>query len=53
MKKRYLRPGQKAKASGQYKVVGTKREVTAVKGKPLPPTRRQGLRYKLTDKTKH
>ena len=38
-----LKPGQKAPASGQYGVVGPrggklKKEVTVVKGEPLPPT---------------
>ncbi len=37
---------------GQYKAPGIKTEVTAVKGKPLPPTPKAGRRYKLIDPTK-
>ena len=52
-----LRPGQKAPASGQYGQVGPRggkgREVTAVKGKPLPPTTTQGATYKLVDPSKN
>ena len=56
--KNKLKPGKIVKVSGQYKIVGSKigkakREVTAVKGKPLPPTPKRGLAYKLTDPTKH
>lgn len=52
------RPGQPAKNSGQYEVVGprggrTGREVTAVKGKPLPPTQRPGQSYINVDPTKN
>ncbi len=52
------KPGQPAPTSGQYGVVGTRggdtgREVTAVKGKPLPPTPKPGQTYTLVDKTKH
>lgn len=52
-----LHSGDKAPASGQYEVRGSRggatgREVTAVKGKPLPPTE-QGRSFTLTDKTKH
>lgn len=50
-------PGQKAPASGQYKIVGprggsTGVERTVVKGEPLPPTLSKGQSYKLTDRTK-
>ena len=52
------KPGQKAPASGQYKVVGprggsTGREVTVVKREPLPPTEKPNMTYQLVDKTKH
>lgn len=38
-----LKPGNKAPASGQYGIVGprggqTGKEVTVVKGEPMPPT---------------
>ncbi len=52
-----LKPGQKAPASGQYQTVGPKggkgKEVTAVKGEPLPPTDKPGSTYNLVDKTKN
>lgn len=57
-KKEMLRPGQPAPESGQYGVFGPRggsreREITAVKDKPLPPTREPGEVYMLIDKTKH
>lgn len=48
-----LNPGTPAPESGQYKVVGESREITAVKGKSLPPGRKSGTKYVLVDKTKH
>lgn len=53
-----LKPGVKAPASGQYGLLGprggkTGREVTTVKGEPLPPTPKPGRKYVLVDKTKH
>lgn len=53
-----LKPGQQAPKSGQYERVGprggkTGKEITGVKGKPLPPTPIAGSTYKLVDKTKH
>jgi len=53
-----LKPGTETPTSGQYAVVGprggnTGAEITAVEGKPLPPTQEKGMGYKLTDKTKH
>lgn len=52
-----LKPGQRAPKSGQYEVVGPRggtrgREVTSIKGKPLPPAT-SGERYILVDETKH
>jgi hypothetical protein len=52
------KPGQKTPESGIYKVVGprggkTGDEVTAVKGKPLPPTPKSGQGLVIADKTKH
>ncbi|MCH7651987.1 MAG: YjzC family protein [Nitrospinae bacterium] len=52
MKKRF-KPGETVPRSGQYKNTGTKREVTAVKGEPFPPTPDSGQEYVLVDKTKH
>lgn len=52
MSKKTYSPGQKAPASGQYGIVGTKAERTVVKGEPLPPPKRAGQRYELRDKTR-
>ena len=51
-------PGEKAPASGQYEIIGSRGaptgiERTVVKGEPLPPTLQKGQTYKLTDPTKH
>jgi hypothetical protein len=51
-KVRGLRPGQKAPASGQYQNRKTGKEVTSVKGEPLPPGPKGSI-YDLADKTKH
>jgi hypothetical protein len=53
-----VKSGQPAPASGQYRVNGTRggntgKEVTAVKGKPLPPTPKPGQTYTLVDRTKN
>jgi len=53
-----IKPGENAPKSGQYKVVGPRngdlgREVTAVKGNPMPPTQRPGQGFVLVDQTKH
>ncbi len=53
-----IKPGQKAPASGQYGVIGsrggkTNKEVTVVKGKPMPPTDKPGQSYVLNDATKN
>lgn len=52
-----LRPGQTAPSSGQYQQMGPRggagREVTSVKGEPLPPTTLRGSTYKLVDPTKN
>lgn len=52
-----LRPGQATPASGQYQEIGPrggkKAEVTAIEGKPLPPTHQHGSTYNLVDPTKH
>lgn len=56
-KKSGLKPGQTAPASGQYQQIGPRggkgREVTSVKGEPLPPTDKKGATYKLVDRTKN
>ena len=53
-----LKPGTETPKSGQYGVVGprggnTGTEITAVEGKPLPPTPKSGMGYVLVDATKH
>lgn len=52
------KPGQKAKRSGQYEILGARGrrtgvERTVTKGEPLPPTPKKGQRYQLVDPTKH
>ena len=52
------KPGQKAPRSGQYEITGprggkTGVERTVTKGEPMPPTRRSGENYRLTDPTKN
>ena len=58
MSEQPLRPGNIAQDSGQYEIVGprggrTGVEVTAVAGKPLPPTPKPGQGYDLVDPTHH
>ncbi|MCC7389444.1 MAG: YjzC family protein [Phycisphaerales bacterium] len=52
-----LKPGNQAPKSGQYQEVGPRggkgREVTTVKGEPLPPTTQKGASYTLVDPTKN
>lgn len=51
--KRTYKPGEIALISGQYRVVGTKREVTVAKKEPFPPAPKKGMRFRLVDPTKH
>lgn len=53
-----LKPGNKAPASGQYEIVGTRgghtgTERTVTRGEPLPPTPKQGQGYVIADRTKN
>jgi hypothetical protein len=52
-----VKPGQPAPQSGQYQKIGPRggagAEVTAVKGKPMPPADKPGGTYRLVDPTKH
>lgn len=57
MAKRYS-PGTPAPKSGQYKPIGPKggtppgpKEITAIKGKPLPPASKPGVTYRPVDPT--
>ncbi len=52
------KPGTPAPNSGQYEKVGprggrTGEEVTAVRGRPLPPTDKPGQGYILVDRSKN
>ncbi|WP_373062618.1 hypothetical protein [Gemmatimonas sp.] len=57
MSKGPLKPGSTAPNSGQYQQIGPRggagKEVTAVRGKPLPPTPTKGTTYTLVDPTKN
>jgi hypothetical protein len=57
MSRKGLAPGNKAPASGQYQQIGPQggkgKEVTVVKGEPLPPTPTKGTTYTLVDATKN
>ncbi len=53
-----FKPGEKAPKSGIYDVIGprggdTGKQVIAEKGDPLPPTRRPGEKYELSQAAKH
>jgi hypothetical protein len=52
-----LTPGTPAPVSGQYVKVGPRgglgTEITAIKGKPLPPTHKAGTTYQVADVTRH
>ena len=52
-----FKPGQKAQKSGQYLQLGPRggkgKEVTVVKGEPLPPTPQPNMSYQLVDPTKN
>lgn len=50
---KYVKTGQKAPASGQYRPVGSKTEVTFVKDHKVPPTSSGQTKFVLVDKTKH
>ena len=56
-RKQGWKPGEKAPRSGQYQQIGPHggkgKEVTTVKGEPLPPTPSKGMKYKLVDPTKN
>lgn len=57
MPQKPLKPGQPAPNSGQYQQRGPRggpgKEVTSVKGEPLPPTPKRGMTYVLVDRTKN
>lgn len=45
--------GGTAKVSGQYRVPGTRREITLSKGERVPPYGGEAQTFRLVDKTKH
>lgn len=57
MTKHPLRPGNTTPMSGQYQQIdprgGVGKEVTSVRGEPLPPAPAPGTTYKLVDPTKN
>lgn len=53
MKKITTTTGQKAPASGQYRAIGSKTEVTLVQGKRVPPTPAGATKFTLVDQTRH
>ncbi|PWB97310.1 hypothetical protein [Homoserinimonas hongtaonis] len=54
-----IKPGTPAPVSGQYRPAGPRggfvgqTEITAIKGKPLPPTSKPGQGFVAVDLTKH
>ena len=48
-----IKPGTPAPQSGQWKIPGSKVEVTVVQDKPMPPTPKPGQGYVIVDPTKH
>jgi hypothetical protein len=56
-KKSGFKPGETAPHSAQYQRIGPRGgkgpEITAIKGKPLPPSPVKGATYTLVDPTKN
>lgn len=48
-----IKTGQTVQTSGQYKPSNESTEVTFVKGKRVPPTKKGSTTFTLVDKTKH
>ena len=48
-----IKTGTICPESGQYKAIGSKTEVTLVKGKKVPPTSTGSTKFILVDTTKH
>jgi hypothetical protein len=58
MPKSTYKPGEKAPASGQYEIIGSRggktgQERTVTKNEPLPPTPESGQQYIISDRTKN
>jgi hypothetical protein len=57
-KKDEMKPGEKAPASAQYEIIGSRGgrtgvERTVARGEPLPPTPKPGQHYEIADRTKN
>lgn len=50
---KFIKTGNIVNVSGQYRPVGSKTEVTFVKGNRVPPTPSGATKFVLVDKTKH
>lgn len=53
MKKTVIKTGGTAPVSGQYRVRGTKLEITLTEGERVPPHTGKARAFVLTDRTKH
>ena len=54
MAKTIVKPGKPAPVSGQYRhTSGGRDEITAVQGKPMPPSAKPGDAWVLVDPTVH
>lgn len=51
MANKRIRPGQTSPASAQYRLTGTRHEITLPKGRPAPPTPRKGQTWQIVDRT--
>ena len=49
----FIKTGNIVNVSGQYRPIGSKTEVTFVKGNRVPPTPSGATKFVLVDKTKH
>lgn len=50
---KYIKTGNIVDISGQYRPIGSKTEVTFIKGNRVPPTSSGVTKFVLVDKTKH
>lgn len=50
---KYVKTGEKAPVSGQYRPIGSKTEVTFIKDNKVPPTADGKTKFVLVDKTIH
>ena len=50
---KFIKTGNIVDVSGQYRPIGSKTEVTFVKGNRVPPTPSGTTKFVLVDKTKH